>query len=735
MNSGIENLNINKQPNVNQNESPNMNHEISQKKNEVDLIFIKQIEQKSGNRSLSEFNPSVSNEEGKPLIKKENTEKNSTNNEKNLNETLEKLENSKENLAELEKSKKNNEEDLEKIKDFQKGIKEAEAKLKKFEKSWMIGKFITGWKKSTKLQKGLTFVKITFAVAISTALFVLSGGGLIIALLVASLSIGLLGYYIAKDVINIAKEKLTSELSKACKGVIKFECKGIKDASKGITETAEKIRNGLNNCKNDLSEQVTNIVNLKSQIKELKEAIEKEKQDKKNKINEYEKQKEEIAKITNNLASTISSSLKNFAQVEKTAKNNLSYVEEAQKDIAVIEKTCDEITTDSQEIKKLSDGITNKIEKFNKTTVDKLTKFVDTKDDGTVFEKSKLSRRLSKEETTKNNTEKLSKKIDDLEDEIFPQKLDKLYSKAGFFAKESEGSNETIKNLINKISKSNVDPTKFAKLLTEIINDQNKMNKVIMESSTKISNLAKKIEDEHAQKVKDFCTKIASTLATFKTNEETLLDMQKTHKKELISNLKKIFGENLLKQEDTKKLEDLKEKFKNGKSFNKVFNFIFSEKESENQDFSEDEILIIKDIINDKELVRIKPEEVAKITDTLDIIGNIETTIKSISDINNKCTGNISKIKDKDIKDIEDEANKINESIKNLQSFSKKLNVEIINKSAHIATASAGAIIGGVVVGTIGTTVGLPVTLAAGGAVLLGTALYKVIEHYKSNKN
>ena len=686
MSSGIENLNTNGQLDVNPNKSMNTNHEISQKKNEVDLIFIKQNEQKSGNRSLSEFNPSVSNEEGKPLIKKENTEKNSTNNEKNLNETLEKLENSKENLAELEKSKKNNEEDLEKI-------KEAESKLKKFEKSWMIGKFITGWKKSTKPQKGLTFVKIAFTVAISVAISVATATtiGLWVPLLVASLSIGLL-YYFAKDVINIAKEKLTSELSKACEGAINFECKGIKDASKGITETAEKIRNGLNNCKNDLREQAINIVNLKSQIKELEEAIEKEKQDKKNRINEYEKQKEEIAKITNNLASTISSSLKNFAQVEKTAKNNLSYVEKAQKDIAVIEKTCDEITTDSQEIKKLSDGITNQIKEFNQSTVHKLENFI------------------------KDN------KIED-------QKVESE-NKTNFSAKESENSNETIKKLIDEISNSNVAPTEFAKLLTEIINDQNKMNKAIMESSTKINNLAKKIEKEHAKKVKDFCTKIASTLATVKTNEETLLDIQNSLKEKLLSKVKEL----LIEKFKTKEEASI---FLKNKDYDNLLSYFFNDDEEEFQIVPEEkDFIALKQMLVDLQIKEINIDNTAANPQSIiDVIGEASNILNNIKDINNKCTENISKIEDKDINDIENEANKINESIKNLQSFSKKLNVEIINKSAHIATTSAGVIIGGTAVGLLGTTVGLPVTLAAGGAVLLGTALYKIIKYYQSDKN
>ena len=119
----------------------------------------------------------------------------------------------------------------------------------------------------------------------------------------------------------------------------------------------------------------------------------------------------------------------------------------------------------------------------------------------------------------------------------------------------------------------------------------------------------------------------------------------------------------------------------------------------------------------------------------LDIIGEIETTLKSVNNINSKCKKNISGIQDVDLKKIEHDANGINKSIERLQNYSKKLNVKIISKSEHIVTTSIGAIIGGTTVEVLGTTVGFPLTLAVGTVGLLGTAVYKVIKHYKSNKN
>jgi len=723
MNKDVVDLNINKQPNIDRDEPANANHKIGQKKKEADSIFKSCIKQKYWNKDLNELKFFVSNEDGKPLIEKENTKKGSTNNEKNLDEALK-------NIDELKEKQECTEKYLKTIESFKTGTKEATQNLKNFEESWIIGKLKAGLKESTRAQKILTFAKIAITVAIPIAISVATATtvGLWVPLLVTSLSIGLL-YYFAKDVINIAKEKLTSALSEACKRAIDFKCEGIKNASKGIIQTAEKIKNGLNNCKNDLSKQAANIEELRNQIEEFKEAIKEEKKNKEKKIEEYKdkinKQKEEIAEITKDLASTISSSLKNSAEVKEKTKSNISLVEEAKKEITLIQGACSEIAKDSQEIQKLSNGITNQIKDFNKKTVDKLKEFA---------EKNKIG--ISSEKT------------DGLEDEIFKRNLDKFYNRRKFSAEKSEGSNETIKKLIDKIFSSNVDPTEFAKLLTEIVNDQNKMNKAIMESSTKISELARKIHNEHVRKTQEFCIKIATALENIKTNEKTLLNMQAEYIEKLFSTAEKIIFKKFPKMKSLKGEEFLKEMEKHieiGKKEKDLLLLFCLERKNKsivNLEFEQlmafsnilSKIVQISDTNNNKSKIGAH-NDTREALNLINILGETSDILRKIDEINKKCTDNISTIQDNEIKNIGAMADQINESIKNIQVYSSKLTVKTINKSAHIATASAGAIIGGTAVGVVGTTVGLPVTLAVGTVGLLGTAVYKVIKHYKSNKN
>ena len=90
MSSSIGDHNIDGQSNVNQIESTNTNH-IDTKTNEANQTFRKQIERKPNDKSLIEYEILVSNEEKKPLIEKENTEKDSISTEKNLDEALKNL--------------------------------------------------------------------------------------------------------------------------------------------------------------------------------------------------------------------------------------------------------------------------------------------------------------------------------------------------------------------------------------------------------------------------------------------------------------------------------------------------------------------------------------------------------------------------------------------------------------------------------------------------------------------
>ena len=407
------------------------------------------------------------------------------------------------------------------------------------------------------------------------------------------------------------------------------------------------------------------------------------------------------------MASTISSSLESSVKVAEKAETNINNIEKAEKDIQAITGSCDEISKKSQKIKRLSDGITNKIEEFNKTTIDKLKKFI-------------------KESNIEDQSKKgASEKIDDLEDEISKQKLNNFYLDKKFSAEKSEGSNETIQKLIDKISNSNVDQTKFVKLLGKIVKDQNKMNKKITKSSQKISKLAGEIKAKHVKEVEKFCTKIANTLATVKTNEQTLLEIQNSHKEELLSKVKKLLTENFGTKEKAKAFLE-KEKYYN------LSNYFFPDEEDFQSVPEEGDFIELKEVLANLQFKKDNIDNtVANLQSSIDVIVGASNILNNIQSINNKCIKNISEIQNEDIKDIKDKANEINGSIERLQKYSQKLKVETINKSEHIVTTSAGIIIGGV----IGSTAGFPVTLAAGGAVLLGTALYKIIKHYKNDKN